>query len=234
MMYRFYVTILAGIVLALGNVIAQPTTSLTVTAEGIGSDDYIEPEFAFCIPAAKGHAKEGPDKSIGLSWSKGPEGTKSFAIIGVDTDVPTDFNDAGKEGKTLPADMKRKDFYHWVLFDIPATKRMIPAYTDSQAVVQNGKSELKTPYGTRGVNDYAGYFANSERKGVYAGYDGPCPPWNDEKIHHYHFKVFALDVKSLGLSGPVTGGQAMEAIKKHTLAEGEIVGLYTLNPTLNK
>lgn len=208
---------------------------LAVRAEGIGSDGYIEPEFAFCIPAATGHAKEGPDKSIGLYWSGAPAGTKSFAIIGVDTDVPTVFDDAGKEGKTLPASMPRRNFYHWVMYDIPATMQQIPAYTDSQAIVHNGKSVLKTTYGTRGVNDFAGYFASDPaRKGVYAGYDGPCPPWNDELIHHYHFQVFALDVGSLPVSEPATGPDVEKAITGHILAKGEAVGKYTLNPAVAK
>ncbi len=210
-------------------------TALTVTADGIGKDGIISAEFAFCVPASVGHVQEGSDKNIGLSWSKGPDGTKSYAVIAVDTDVPTVFEDAGKEGKTLPATMKRRNFYHWVLFDIPANITTIPAGADSNALEKNGKSTLKTAYGTRGLNDYGPYFAsNPERKGVYAGYDGPCPPWNDEQIHHYHFKVYALDTQSLGLTGEITGPQAEAALGKHILAQGEIMGTYTLNPALKK
>ena len=213
---------------------ASEILPITVTAEGVDSDGYVNPDFAFCIVAAKGHIKEGNDKSVGLSWSK-IEGAKSYAIIAVDTDVPTVFDDAGKEGKTISAKLPRRNFYHWVLFDIPATKTMIPAYADSQAIVKHGKSQLDTPYGIRGVNDYAPYFANNpERKGVYAGYDGPCPPWNDELIHNYHFKVFALNVETLGLSGEVNGEKAMSEINKHAIAYGEVVGKYTLNPNLIK
>jgi Raf kinase inhibitor-like YbhB/YbcL family protein len=220
---------------AASSALAQAKPELAVTAEGIASDGYIGEDYAFCVPAAKGHMKEGADKSIGVSWTKGPDGTKSYAIIMVDPDVPASFDDAGKEGKTLPEDMERKSFYHWVLYDIPAEKTQIPAFTDSQAVVKNGKTILKTPYGIRGVNDYAPYFAGDpERKGVYAGYDGPCPPWNDERIHHYHIKVFALDVESLDLSDAVTGPRAMDAIAKHILAQGEVVGKYTLNPDVKK
>lgn len=208
---------------------------LKVTAEGIGSDGYIDDDYAFCVPAASGHVKDGHNKSIGIAWSKGPRDTKSYAVILSDTDVPTIFDDAGKEGKTLPADMARRSFYHWVLYDIPKEHSQIPAGTDSQGIVKTGKSELKTPYGTRGVNDYAPYFAsNPERKGIYAGYDGPCPPWNDERIHHYHVKVFALDVPSLKLKGPVTGAQVTDAIAGHILAQGEVVGMYTLNPDVKK
>jgi Raf kinase inhibitor-like YbhB/YbcL family protein len=235
MKHLLYTAAVAVALAAPLSVSAQAKPELTVTPEGIASDGYIGPDYAFCIPAATGHVKEGPDKSIGVSWSKGPEGTKSYAIVMVDTDVPASFDDAGKEGKTLPAGMERKSFYHWVLYDIPSDHSQIPAYTDSQGVVQHGKAELKTPYGTRGVNDYAPYFASDPaRKGLYAGYDGPCPPWNDERIHHYHLKVFALDKSSLGLSGPVTGPQVMDAIAGHILAQGEVVGKYTLNPDVKK
>jgi len=215
--------------------LAGEPPALSVMADGIGKDGYIDPAFAFCIPAAEEHAKEGPDKSIGLAWTAGPKGTRSYAVIAVDPDVPTMFSDAGKEGKTLSASMPRKNFYHWVLFDIPGDTRGIPAAMDSQAIVKKGKSVLKTPYGIRGVNDYAGYFAaQPDRKGIYAGYDGPCPPWNDERIHHYHFKVYALDIKSLKLSGQVTGPQLENALIGHVLAQGEAVGAYTLNPGLRK
>ncbi|MEI7670152.1 MAG: YbhB/YbcL family Raf kinase inhibitor-like protein [Pseudomonadota bacterium] len=207
--------------------------SLTVTAEGIGSDGYIDTDFAFCMPAATGHVKDGHNKSIGLSWSKGPVGTKSYAIIAVDTDVPASFDNANQEGKTISINEKRRDFYHWVLFDIPAEKLSIPAYSDSQELSKHGKSEIKTPYGVRGINDYAPYMAgNPERAGVYAGYDGPCPPWNDELVHNYHFKVLALNVESLKLEKPVNGTEAMAAIMPHIIGFGEVVGKYSLKQLL--
>jgi Raf kinase inhibitor-like YbhB/YbcL family protein len=225
----------AAIVAVAATAFAQAKPELEVKAEGIDSDNYINTDYAFCVPAATGHVKDGPDKSIGISWGKGPEGTKSYAVIMVDPDVPTKFDDAGKEGKALSAEMPRQSFYHWVLYDIPAAQSQIPAGTDSQGIVKNGKSELKTSYGTRGVNDYAPYFASDpERKGTYAGYDGPCPPWNDERIHHYHIKVFALNTPSLGLKGPVTGHQVMDAVATHILAQGEVVGKYTLNADIKK
>ncbi len=231
-----YATVISACALYFPAVFAKNSPILTVKAEGIGNNGYIGPEYAFCVPSPKGHVKEGQDKSIGLSWSKGPEGTQSYAVIAVDPDVPTVFDDAGKEGKTLSKDMPRKNFYHWVLLDIPASITSIPAGADSDKLSPHGKSRIKTAYGMRGINDYAPYFASQpERRGIYAGYDGPCPPWNDERVHHYHFKVFALDMKSLGVSGtPPTGDAAMKAIEKHTLAQGEAVGKYTLNPSVKK
>ena len=68
--------------------------------------------------------------------------------------------------------------------------------------------------------------------GTYGGYDGPCPPWNDVIIHHYHFKVFSLDIDRLGLDGDFPGTDAISAMQGHVLAGGEVVGTYTQNPAL--
>ena len=85
----------------------------------------------------------------------------------------------------------------------------------------------------RGINNYTDWFASDERmKGDYGGYDGPCPPWNDELVHHYHFTVYALDVPSLRLDGRFGGPDALRALHSHILAKGSWMGTYTLNPEL--
>ena len=212
---------------------AQPADALHVIAEGITAGGMIEPQYAFCIPADTGHVQDGTDKNPGISWSGEPAGTKSFALVMTDPDVPAPFDDAGKEGKKLAADAPRRDFYHWVVVNIPATTHSIPAGADSASLSKNGKSERQLAYGLRGINDYAGYMAgNPDRIGVYAGYDGPCPPWNDERIHHYHFKIFALDSVKLDVPENFGGTDALKAMAGHVLGSGEVVGNYTLNPAL--
>lgn len=56
------------------------------------------------------------------------------------------------------------------------------------------------------------------------GYGGPCPP-KGHGIHHYFFKLYALDTE---LALPAEAGK--EAIEKamegHVLAEARIIGLY--------
>ena len=69
-------------------------------------------------------------------------------------------------------------------------------------------------------------------RGDYYGYDGPCPPWNDLRLHHYVFTVYALDVDKLPISGRFTGTEALAALKPHILAQASITGTYTLNPSL--
>ena len=68
--------------------------------------------------------------------------------------------------------------------------------------------------------------------GVYGSYDGPCPPWNDSIVHHYHFTVYALDVETLGLSGEFGGDDVRQAIEGHVLAQAEHVGTYSMNPAV--
>jgi Raf kinase inhibitor-like YbhB/YbcL family protein len=85
----------------------------------------------------------------------------------------------------------------------------------------------------QGVNNYTDWFAgDNDMRGDYYGYDGPCPPWNDEILHHYVFTVFALDIEKLPLSGKFGGPEVRAALQGHILAEAKITGTYTLNSAL--
>lgn len=176
-----------------------------------------------------------PNRNPQLSWAGAPEGTKSYALICHDPDVPSVGDDVNQEGKSVPHDLPRVDFFHWVLVNIPASVTGIDAGAHSQAVTARGKDPGAAPegHGTQGINDYTGWFAgDADMKGDYGGYDGPCPPWNDERLHHYHFTIYALDVERVDLSGSFGGKQAREAIEGHVLDKATWIGTYTLNPKL--
>jgi phosphatidylethanolamine-binding protein (PEBP) family uncharacterized protein len=66
--------------------------------------------------------------------------------------------------------------------------------------------------------------------GTYRGYDGPCPPWNDMRVHHYHFTVYALSVERLDVPDDFTAVEAMEAMRPNILAEARLTGTYAINP----
>ena len=68
--------------------------------------------------------------------------------------------------------------------------------------------------------------------GNYFGYDGPCPPWNDELIHHYVFTLYAVEVPRLAVTGNFTGADALVALAGRVLAQASLTGVYTLNPAL--
>jgi Raf kinase inhibitor-like YbhB/YbcL family protein len=220
---RIVALVCLGSLLAAGFPVAYAAgiVSLTVMVSGIRPGGKIPGIFTACIPAESGHMTRGPNKNPAISWSKGPAGTASYALITYDTDVPESFANAYKEGPILTAADKRRDtFYHWVLVDIPRDVTRIPEGADPGGPPGPGR------YGFRAVHQAGG--------GGRGGYDGPCPPWNDMLVHHYHFIVYALDVPTLGLTGTAGGGEAAQAVQGHVLATGEVVGLDTLNPEVAK
>ena len=189
--------------------------------------------FVFGKPDPAEHMALSDNRSPHLRWSDVPEGTKSQALICVDPDVPSIFDDLNTEGKVLPRDMPRIDLYHWVMIDIPTSVNELAAGADSDGITPKGKPTGKTEFGVRGVNGYTNFFAsNPDMAGDYGGYDGPCPPWNDERMHHYVFTLYALDVPTLGLSGAFNGEDALKAMAGHVLAQASWTGLYTQNPAV--
>jgi Raf kinase inhibitor-like YbhB/YbcL family protein len=118
----------------------------------------------------------GQNHSPSLAWSGEPQGTKSFAILVHDADAPVSGG-----------------FYHWVLYDIPATQHAI----DGNAAV---------PLHELGV-------ASTGRQAYY----GPCPPAGSP--HHYAFTIYALDVRSAGGGEPLTAAALLERIAGHVLAQ---------------
>ena len=90
-------------------------------------------------------------------------------------------------------------FRHWGVFDIPAAARSID---DGQRV------------GTEMTNDFGK-----------AGYGGPCPP-KGHGPHHYHFKLFALDVDKLNIPAGAKVLDLENEAAKHAIAQGDLVGTY--------
>ena len=90
-------------------------------------------------------------------------------------------------------------FRHWGAYDIPANARSLAA---GQAL------------GAQAVNDFGK-----------PGYGGPCPP-QGHGAHHYHFKLFALDVDKLGLSANAKVADVEAAASQRALGQGELVGTY--------
>ncbi len=128
---------------------------------------------------------DGADSSPQLSWPAPPANTKSFALIMTDPDAP---------GGT---------FVHWVLYDIPAGARELPAGVPKQGQLSDNSHQGKNDFGK-------------------SGYGGPCPPHG---THHYVFSLYALDT-NLGLPPGATRSQVEAAMKGHILARGELIATY--------
>lgn len=182
------------------------------------------------IPAA-GRFEFSENLNPALEWRDPPEGTKSFALVVDDPDVPSKPDDVNQEDRVVPPDLERVTFYHWVVVDIPAGMTAIAEGADSTAVTPKGKAPGPSSHGITGINSYSDWFqGDPDMGGLYGGYDGPCPPWNDSIVHRYHFTLYALDVATLGLSGPFTGADVEAAIDGHVLASARHTGLYSMNP----
>jgi Raf kinase inhibitor-like YbhB/YbcL family protein len=202
----------------------------------------IPAENAFAAIDPFGHVRPSANRNPHVAWSEVPNGTRSLALFCCDGDAPQVLCDVNQEGKMLSEDAPRGEFFHWILIDLPTVVQTLKEGQFSDRVTPHGKSvssvsHMITNGGEhalhQGLNDYTGLFADDpQMAGEYYGYDGPCPPWNDLRIHHYIFRLYALDVPSLDLVPRFTGAQARAALQGHILDEAQLVGAYSLNPEL--
>jgi Raf kinase inhibitor-like YbhB/YbcL family protein len=192
----------------------------------------IPSEFAFGRYDAASHVALCDNKNPHLAFADVPAGTKSLVVIACDPDVPSSGESVNKEGMTVPLALPRVDFYHWVLIDLPPGTNEIAAGEFATGITARGKDGPGAPRGSRqGLNDYTGWFSgDADMEGQYFGYDGPCPPWNDERLHHYVFTVYAVDVERLAVDGAFTGADTLAALEGHVLAKASLTGTYHIYP----
>lgn len=148
---------------------ATPTNSVHVDALKRGH--MISSNYAFCMAATQGHFTAAPDKNPRITWSKGPAGTKSYAIIMYDTNSPAEHREwMNQEGQTLTAAIQRRIFYHWLLVDIPVNVTSLAEGADSDARVAHGKQARRTR--KRG-NHHADFHEQSSRNFIVSSLTGP-------------------------------------------------------------
>jgi Raf kinase inhibitor-like YbhB/YbcL family protein len=205
---------------------------MKLTSASFGDKQRVPGAYAFAVPHATEHITLSSNRNPQLGWSGTPAGTNSYVLICHDRDVPSKGDDVNKEGRSIPASLPRVDFYHWLLVDIPPTMSAIAEAEFSDGISARGKKGPEAKHGARqGLNDYTAWFAgDKDMSGNYFGYDGPCPPWNDEILHHYVFTLYALDVARCTVSGAFKGADVLKAIEGHVLAQASLTGVYTLNP----
>lgn len=213
---------------------------MRIWSESFTEGGVIPPQCAFAVSDPDTHVKLSSNRNPHIAWDDVPAGTKSLVLICHDPDVPSVGDDVNQEGKTVPDALPRVDFFHWSLVDIPVVLTSLDEGAFSDMVTPHGKPGPLLPFtiknGTehqlrQGINDYTGWFAGDpDMAGEYYGYDGPCPPWNDERVHTYVFTLYALDIPRLPLVGRFTGPELRLAIRGHILDEARTFGVYSLNP----
>jgi Raf kinase inhibitor-like YbhB/YbcL family protein len=194
----------------------------------------IPEKYAFGRHDPKQHIALSDNLNPPLAWTGVPAAARSLVLICHDTDVPSRPDDVNKEGRTVPADLPRVDFFHWLLLDLPPKDGAIAEGEFSRGVRARGKPGPQGPRGTRqGLNNYTQWFAGDpQMKGQYFGYDGPCPPWNDTRLHHYHFTLYALDVEKCPVEGTFSGEDVRRALEGHVLEQASYMGTYAINPAV--
>lgn len=123
---------------------------------------------------------QGSDISPALEISDVPEETQSLALIVDDPDA-SDGN-----------------WNHWLVWDIPASIKIIP-------------ENVGTKFATQGNNSWP-------KK----GYGGPCPP---NGAHRYFFKLFALKEK-LNLPDTTTKIELEKAMEGKIIDQAQTMGTY--------
>jgi len=158
---------LAGLIILLLELpaLALAQSQLTLTSPAIAPGAAIPAEFS-C---------SGGDRSPELTCSGAPKSAVTFALIVDDPDAP---------GGT---------FFHWVAYNIPASKTSLPAGIPQGAEIPGG--------GKQGMNSFG-----------HLGYNGPCPP--PGKTHHYRFHLYALD-SALSVGDKADAPTIQSAIKGH-------------------
>lgn len=145
------------------------------------------------LPSARfvhdGHGCSGANVSPEVSWRGAPKGTKSYAVTLFDPDAN------GGRG-----------WWHWIVFDIPASVDRLPEGTGRGASLPAGTMQGASDFGE-------------------GGYQGPCPP-EGEAAHHYVLTVYALDSDRLDLNETAKGAETSLAFKRHMLAITSIAFLY--------
>ena len=98
--------------------IAPRETRMKIHSDSFGNGQPIPPEFA--MGARDGKDGFGGNRNPHLAWSEVPDGTKSFVLLCIDTDAPTDGALVADAATPIPVAHPRGDFVHWAVAGIPA------------------------------------------------------------------------------------------------------------------
>ncbi len=143
------------------------------------------------------------------SFASGAPIPRAYTCSGDDKSPPLVWTDVPPGTRAIALvvddpDAPAGDWVHWVIYNLPARENRLEESVPKTATLGNGARQ--------GVNNFAK-----------TGYDGPCPP--PGSLHHYHFRLFALDA-DLNLPPGATAAQLEAAIGGHVAASAELVGTF--------
>jgi Raf kinase inhibitor-like YbhB/YbcL family protein len=144
------------------------------------------------------------------AFGDGGEIPSKYSRNGENVSPPLSWKDAPAETKSFALIVEDPDapsgnFRHWGVYDIAPERSELPEGTTAGA---------KTETLGHGVNDFGN-----------AHYDGPQPP-KGHGVHHYHFRLAALDTETLHLGPKANIDDIWAKARPHILAETELVGTF--------
>lgn len=140
---------------------------------------------------------DGDKVSPPLKWKDPPAGTKSFALLMEDLDVPKEYGGI---------------FIHWMVYNIPANTREL---------VDGASPAGKMPAGAREAPNF--YARMGMANTPLAKYGPPWPPTPD---HRYRFTLFALKIEKLPLTADAGYEQFISEVQKNKLSIYELTGVF--------
>jgi Raf kinase inhibitor-like YbhB/YbcL family protein len=151
-----------------------------------------------------------------VAFGSGQPIPQKYTEDGQDVSPPLAWKDAPTGTKQWalicddPDAPSNEPWVHWVLYGVPATIHALPEGVKTSAQLSQPKGALQGK--------------NSWTNGRTVGYRGPAPP-KGHGVHHYHFKLYALD-STIKLGAGMTKSDLLKAIDGHILGVGELIGTY--------
>jgi Raf kinase inhibitor-like YbhB/YbcL family protein len=132
-----------------------------------------------------------------------------FTCDGADISPPLAWADSPRDGRSFAVvcvdpDAPSGDWYHWAIYDIPADVAQLREHCPS-----DGRS-----------------FPQAQNDFGRNGYGGPCPP-HGHGVHHYRFRLFALNVERLPLGASARCRDVERIARAHAIATADLVGVYS-------
>lgn len=147
---------------------------------------------------------------ISTAFSNGGRIPARHTCEGPDTSPPLQWSGAPVGTRSFALicsdpDAPAGTWYHWAIYDIPSDASGLP-----EDCPPDGRDGIR-----QAINDFG-------RR----GYAGPCPP-RGHGTHHYHFRLYALEVEHLPLKGSPRCREVERAAKSRALGEANLVGLFS-------
>jgi hypothetical protein len=165
-------------------------------------------------PAVKGGKKPMSIKITSSAFKEGEQIPKKYTGEGDDVSPPLSWSDLPKGTQELvlicdDPDAPNETWVHWVIYKLPADLTGLPEGVPRQPRLK------KPPNALQGRNSWT-------KDNI--GYRGPMPP-PGHGIHHYHFKLYALEAK-LVIEPGQDKNTVLQEIEDHVLGKGDLVGTY--------